>query len=105
MHNAKVIFRHWGPVIAKCMLAAIFAGSMLGIGSGVILEHFSHIDVPQLGIVLAVCLWFGTMVFAVFVVESMNRRRFKKFACVLVQSENEELQRRAAANHNRRYIV
>ena len=105
MHYVKNIFNNWGPVICKCILVAVLAGLAMGAGSGLSLEHYTQLNLPQLSMILGVFLWISSMVFAVYVTENMNRRRFKKFACVLVPHQATQTQRRVAANHNRRYMA
>jgi hypothetical protein len=105
MHTIKTALSHWGPVIFKCVMVAVLAGLALGIGSGLLIENWKQINLPQLSLVLGASLWLTSMIFAVYVTQSLNKRRFKKFACIMVHSQSEDAKRREAVNHNRRYMA
>ena len=105
MNRMKAVLGHWAPTIFKCLMLAIFVGFALGVGSGFLIENWKQINLPQLSLILGISLWLTSMMIAVYVTQSVHKRRFKKFACIMVQSQGETAHRRQAVNHNRRYMA
>ena len=95
------VYKECGPIVLRCVMLAAFIGAALGLGSSLLLEIWKNLTIFEMGILMAVCLWIGSLILSVYLTELIVKRRIYRRARSPQKAKH--VQHLSPANHNSRH--
>lgn len=96
------LMKDWAAIIWRCTGLAIAIGLILGMGSSFMLEASHHLSTVEIGLIAGAFLWIASLFVAIYLTESLMKRRIKKY--LSAEAKRHDIHRKKiAANHNAPY--